>query len=272
MMNIKPLNALGAEVSDIDLKSISSQHSVKEIQDAIDEYKVLFFRDQNLDGVELTNLSRLFGPPFVQPALSEKYQDLLVIETNSEKPPYLNTFHQDMTGLEEPPALFFLEGEIIPDKGGDTIWSCNETAYESLSISMKEFLDSLSCKHNLLYYYEPIFSKWENGQEKKLQFQKDFPPVSHPLVRTHPHTDKKCLFVNKFFTESVNGLSKAESDALLNFLYGVIEKPEFCVRLKWEPGTIAVWDNRCTSHYAVADYYPQTRRLQRAAVAGERVI
>ena len=110
-----------------------------------------------------------------------------------------------------------------------------------------------------------------HGQEKKLEFQKDFPPISHPLVRTHPHTGKKCLFVNKFFTESVDGLKEDESKALLSFLYGVIEKPEFCVRLKWESGTIAIWDNRCTSHYAVADYYPQTRRLQRAAVAGEKV-
>ena len=270
-MNIKPLNVLGAEVSNVDLKALSGKSSVQEIQDAIDKYKVLFFRDQNLDGDELTNLAKEFGPPFVQPALSEKYQDLLVIETNSEKPPYLNTFHQDMTGLEEPPALFFLEGVIIPDSGGDTIWSCNETAYESLSTSMKEFLNTLNCKHSLLYYYEPIFSKWEHGQEKKLEFQKDFPPISHPLVRTHPHTGKKCLFVNKFFTESVEGLEEDESKALLSFLYGVIEKPEFCVRLKWESGTIAVWDNRCTSHYAVADYYPETRRLQRAAVAGEKV-
>ena len=258
-MNIKPLNVLGAEVSNVDLKALSGKSSVQEIQDAIDKYKVLFFRDQNLDGDELTNLAKEFGPPFVQPALSEKYQDLLVIETNSEKPPYLNTFHQDMTGLEEPPALFFLEGVIIPDGGGDTIWSCNETAYESLSASMKEFLNTLNCKHSLLYYYEPIFSKWKHGQEKKLEFQKDFPPISHPLVRTHPHTGKKCLFVNKFFTESVDGLEEDESKALLSFLYGVIEKPEFCVRLKWESGTIAVWDNRCTSHYAVADYYPQTR-------------
>lgn len=270
-MNIKPLNVLGAEVSDIELKSITNEHSVKEIQKAIDEYKVLFFRGQNLDGNELTSLAKLFGPPFVQPALSEKYKDLLVIETNSEKPPYLNTFHQDMTGLEEPPALFFLEGVIIPEKGGDTIWSCNETAYESLSASMKEFLDSLSCTHSLLFYYEPIFSKWEHGQEKKNEFQRDFPPVSHPLIRTHPYTGKKSLFVNKFFTESVDGLEEGESQALLSFLYGVIEKPEFCVRLKWETGTVAVWDNRCTSHYAVADYYPQTRRLQRAAVAGEKV-
>ena len=106
-MNIKPLNTLGAEVKEVDLSSLSSQGPIEEIQDAIDEYKVLFFRDQNLDGEELTNLAKRFGPPFVQPALSEKYQDLLVIETNSEKPPYLNTFHQDMTGLDEPPALFF---------------------------------------------------------------------------------------------------------------------------------------------------------------------
>ena len=271
-MNIKPLNVLGAEVSDIDLKLSTSDGYAKKIQDAIDEYKVLFFRDQNLEGDELINLAKEFGPPFVQPALSEKYQDLLVIETNSEKPPYLNTFHQDMTGLEEPPSLFFLEGLIIPDHGGDTIWSCNESAYESLSESMKKFLDSLNCKHSLLYYYEPIFSKWDHGQEKKIEFEKDFPPISHPLVRTHPTTGKKCLFVNKFFTESVNGLEEDESQALLSFLYSVIEKPEFCVRFKWEPGSIAVWDNRCTSHYAVADYFPQTRKLQRAAVAGEKVI
>lgn len=270
-MKIKPLNVLGAEVSEIDLSKLLSKDSISEVHKAIDEFKVLIFRGQSLDGDQLTSLAKLFGSPFVQPALSEKYQDLLVIETNSEKPPYLNTFHQDMTGLDKPPALFFLEGVIIPKQGGDTIWSCNETAYDSLSASMKEFLETLTCRHSLLYYYEPIFSKWDNGHEKKLEFQKDFPPISHPLIRTHPRTGKKCLFVNKFFTESVDGLAEDESSSLLHFLYSIIEKPEFCVRLKWEPGTIAIWDNRCTSHYAVADYYPQTRKLQRAAVAGENV-
>ena len=151
------------------------------------------------------------------------------------------------------------------------MWSCNYCAYKSLSENMRRFLSGLACTHSLLRYYAPIFKTWENGAEKQREFEVDFPPVSHPLVRTHPRTGRKSLFVNRFFTDHINGFTPKESENLLEFLYQHIETPEFCVRLRWSAGTLAIRDNRCTSHYALADYYPQHRKMQRASVAGDDV-
>ena len=177
-----------------------------------------------------------------------------------------------MTGLPQPPALHMLHALVVAEGGGDTMWSCNYSAYERLSENMRRFLSGLTCTHSVLRYYEPIVKQWENAEEKQREFEVDFPPVSHPLIRTHPRTGRKSLFVNRFFTDHIDGFTPKESENLLEFLYRHIETPEFCVRLRWRVGTLAIWDNRCTSHYALADYYPQHRKMQRASVAGEEVV
>ena len=271
-MKCERVAALGAEVSGIDLTEPLNDAQIGAIDAALSEHRVLFFRDQPLSGEQLVAFSRRFGETFVQPALSEKFKELLIIETNETTPPYLNTFHQDMTGLPHPPGAHFLHALILPEGGGDTIWSCNFTAYDGLSGAMKQFLDGFTCTHSLLKYYTPIFAKWDHGDAKKAEFQAHYPPISHPLVRTHPKSGRKGLFVNKFFTDKIDGMGRNESDAILKFLFELIETPEYCVRLRWKVGTLAIWDNRCTSHYAVADYYPQTRKMQRASLAGETVV
>ncbi len=267
-MKCEPLSILGAEVSGLNLEQPLGEVERQSIVDALARYNVLFFRDQSLTGEQLVSLAANFGPAFVQPAWSEKYQDLLIIETDENKPAYLNTFHQDMTGLPEPPAIFFLHALVVPQPGGDTIWSCNQAAYDALSPTMQAWLESLSCRHSLLHYYAPIFARWPHGAEKHAEFEREHPPVSHPMVVRHPGNGRKTLFVNRFFTECVEHLSTGESRALLEFLYRHIEQPEFCVRLRWRERTLAIWDNRATSHYAVADYFPQRRKMQRASVAG----
>jgi taurine dioxygenase len=271
-MQFERVAVLGAEVSGIDLSGDLSDAQIGQIDNALTEHRVLFFRDQALSGEQLVAFSRRFGDTFVQPALSEKFGELLIIETNEKTPPYLNTFHQDMTGLPHPPGAHFLHALVVPEGGGDTIWSCNFAAYDGLSDAMKTFVSGLSCTHSLLKYYTPIFARWPHGDAKKAEFQEHYPPISHPLVRTHPKSGRKGLFVNKFFTDKVDGVSRAESDAILRFLFETIETPEYCARLRWKVGTLAIWDNRCTSHYAVADYYPQTRKMQRASLSGETVV
>ncbi len=268
-MEFERVAKLGAEVSGIDLSPDLPQDVIDEIKQGLLEHRVLFFRNQDLNGEELVDFSRRFGESFVQPALAHKYQELLFLENDKSKPPTLNTFHQDMTGLEQPPALHMLHALVVPDGGGDTMWACNYSAYESLSDEMKRILGSLTCTHTILGYYEPIVRNWENSEEKLKEFEEIFPPVSHPLVRTHPRTGRKSLFVNRFFTNFINGFTPQESENLLQFLYKHIETPEFCVRLRWRPGTLAIWDNRCTSHYALADYWPQHRKMQRASVSGD---
>lgn len=268
-MRFERVAALGAEVSGIALAPDLPQAEIDEIEQGLLEHRVLFFRNQELSGEELVDFSRRFGESFIQPALAHKYQELLFLENDKSKPPTLNTFHQDMTGLAQPPALHMLHALVVPDGGGDTMWACNYRAYETLSDPMKEILGGLTCAHTILGYYEPIVRNWDNSEEMLKEFKEKFPPVSHPLVRTHPQTGRKSLFVNRFFTHSINGFTSKESANLLEFLYRHIETPEFCVRLRWRPGTLAIWDNRCTSHYAVADYWPRKRKMQRASVSGD---
>lgn len=270
-MEFKAAAAIGAYVSGVDLTDLDkARELVAPINEALAKFGVLFFRNQPFSGEQLVAFSQLFGPSFIQPALAHKYQELLIIETSKDRPPYLNTFHQDMTGLEAPPGLHMLHALIVPDGGGDTMWSSSYAVYEALSAPMRAFLESLTATHSLLHYYTPIFSRWPNGPEKIAEFTERFPAVSHPVIRTHPVTGRKGLFVNPYFTEHIDGLSEPESATLLNYLYDQIQTPEYCVRLRWEVGTLAIWDNRCTSHYALADYYPQRRKMQRATVCGER--
>ena len=207
-MKFERIAALGAEVSEVELSPDLPQEVIDEVEQGLLEHRVLFFRNQELSGEELVDFSRRFGESFVQPALAHKYQELLFLENDKERPPTLNTFHQDMTGLAQPPALHMLHAVVVPDGGGDTMWACNYRAYETLSDSMKEILGALTCTHSILRYYDAIVRNWENSEEMLKEFKEIFPEVTHPLVRTHPRTGRKSLFVNRFFTDRINGFTR----------------------------------------------------------------
>lgn len=271
-MELEKIAVIGAEVSGIDLSAPMEASVFADIRAALAAHGVLFFRDQALSGDQLLDLGRCFGELFVQPVFADQFQELLILTNDEQRPPMLNTFHQDMTGLECPPGEHLLHALAVPDGGGDTIWSFNYSAYEALSAKMQSFLSGLTAKHSILYSYARAFERMPNGAERRKRVEKNHPPVHHPVVRTHPVTGRKGLFVNRFFTECIDDLKPAESKSLLEDLFRLIETPEFCVRLRWQVGTLAVWDNRCTSHYAVADYYPQLRRMQRASVCGEKPV
>lgn len=270
-MKFRRCTILGAEVTGVNLCEPLSADAVGEIRAGLIEHRILVFREQPLTGEQLLDVGRSFGELFVQPVFRDRFQELLILENDAKRPPVLNTFHQDMTGLKEPPAEHLLHALEVPDGGGDTMWSCNYAAWESLSPVMQQFLDGLTATHSIEHAYgrNGAFERMPNGAELRTRIRQEHPPVHHPVVRTHPKSGRKGLFVNRFFTESIDGLKPVESEALLDYLFRLIETPEFCFRLRWEPGTLAVWDNRCTSHYAVADYYPKRRRMQRASVCGE---
>ena len=269
-MDIKKKAVIGAEISGIDLTAPLADTIFQDIEAALARYSVLFFRNQALSGEQLLALGGRFGELFVQPVFADIFQELLILENDENRPPVLNKFHQDMTGLEQPPGIHLLHALVVPDGGGDTIWSCNHAAFESLSAPMQEFLSGMTATHSILYSYRRAFERMRDGAARRAEVEKNHPPVHHPVIRTHPVTGRKGLFVNRFFTQCIDGLDDAESQLLLEFLFARIETPEFCVRLQWEPGTLAIWDNRCTSHYAVADYYPQRRRMQRVSVCGDK--
>jgi taurine dioxygenase len=181
-----------------------------------------------------------------------------------------SSFTEIKKGLACPPGEHLLHALVVPDGGGDTIWSCNYAAFEALSDKMQQFLSSLTATHSIMYAYKSAFEKMPDGAARRTKIEKNHPPVHHPVVRTHPVTGRKGLFVNRFFTEFIDEMNKSESNLLLDYLFQHIETPDFCVRLKWQPDTLAIWDNRCTSHYAVADYFPQKRCMQRVSICGER--
>ena len=268
-MKTDKLGVIGAQVSGIDLNGPLTDSDIAAIRTALVEHSVLVFRQQAMTGDQLLDFARRFGQLFVQPVFSDVFQELLILTNDEKRPPMLNTFHQDMTGLQCPPAEHLLHALEVPVGGGDTIWSCNYAAYKSLSGTMQAFLSGLTATHSVVHAYRRAFETMPDGAARRARIEANHPPVHHPVVRTHPASGRKGLFVNRFFTERIDGLSKAESDVLLDFLYKVIETPEFCFRLRWEVGTLAIWDNRCTSHYAVADYYPQRRRMQRASICGD---
>lgn len=271
-MNLTKVAACGADVTGLDLTQPVDDAVLSEVKQALAEHGVLFFRDQALTGEQLVSFSKRFGQPFVQPALADKYEELLIIETDENKPAYLNTFHQDMTGLASPPGEHFLHAVIVPDGGGDTIWSSCHAVYEDMSPGLQGLLSELTATHSLLHYYARIFARWPNGAEKYREFQEKYPPVHHPVIRTHPVTQRKGVFVNPFFTVKIDGVSDSESKMLLDYIYAQVAKPEYCARLRWEVNTLAIWDNRSANHYAVADYFPQRRRMQRASVCGEKPV
>ena len=269
-MELRRVGALGAEVSGVDLTVPLGEAAIAQIRAGLLRYQVLFFRDQPVSGSQLLGFARRFGELFVHPFMSDPADELLIIENDADRPPRLNRFHQDLTGLAAPPGEHFLHALVMPEHGGDTIWSSLYAAHDALSEPMREFLVGLTATHDCMQNYGPVLRDRGRSSEEIEDFARRMPPQQHPLVRTHPLTGRKAVYVNPIFTVKIDGLAPAESDLLLRYLYEHIGRPEFCVRLKWRVNTLAVWDNRCTSHYAVADYFPEHRRLQRATTCGER--
>jgi taurine dioxygenase len=174
-----------------------------------------------------------------------------------------------VTWRDKPPLGSVLYGAEIPASGGDTMWASMTALYEALSPSMQKMLEGLRAVHSIAVFANSGNYETSQDAEKMMEVLKLYPPQSHPVIRTHPETGKKALFVNATFTTHIEGLPLDESAALLKFLAEKVKTPEFQVRFKWEKGSVAIWDNRATQHYAVADYYPQYRRMHRITINGD---
>ena len=257
-MEFERVAKLGAEVSGIELSPDLPQDVIDEIEQGLLEHRVLFFRNQDLNGEELVDFSRRFGESFVQPALAHKYRELLFLENDKSKPPALNTFHQDMTGLSQPPALHMLQALVVPDGGGDTMWACNYSAYESLSDEMKRILGSLTCTHTILGYYEPIVRNWEDSEGKAEGIQGNIPAGFSSAGQNPPANRPQVAVRQPLLHRSHRTVSRPqESENLLEFLYQHIESPEFCVRLRWR--VPALWRSGTTAAHRITRW-PTTGR------------
>jgi len=275
-LTIHPIaGVLGAEISGVNLAEPIDEQTFAEIHAALLEYLVIFFRDQQLTPEQHIAFGQRFGKLHIHPYIPnlEGYPEIIQLKSADDGPGKMayqsNQWHTDLTYSAEPPMASILRGVDVPEAGGDTMWNNLYAAYEGLSSPLCDFVDDLTAVHNIVTSMPTDFVEqtWAPDQLKRMQ--KTTPPVEHPVVRTHPETGRKCLFVNRNFTAHIVGLSRIESDGLLELLYQHIEQPEFTVRFHWRNNSMAMWDNRCTQHYALTDYR-SLRVMHRVTVCGDR--
>jgi taurine dioxygenase len=259
--------AIGAEISGIDLSRPLSNSDVNALHDALMAHQVLFFRDQVMSVEQHKALGRHFGELVVHPAAKaelEGHPEIRVVHADERNTAVTGeVWHSDLSCAAEPPMgsiLYMLE---TPREGGDTAFANMYLAYESLSEPLRRLCDGLTALHTSAH----VFSRTAYRRDDK-----SFPESVHPVVRTHPVTGRKCLFVNRGFTTRIMELRKNESDALLEVLFRHAETPEFQCRFHWKKHSVAFWDNRSALHRAIFDYHPAVRHGHRVTIRGDRPV
>ena len=274
-IRVEPLTcAIGAELSNVDLGiAPRSPDLVAEIRTLLLKHRVLFFRDQDISPVDYQAFARKFGQVEAHPAYQTvpEAPDVQILESTAEAPSKIEVWHTDMTFRPAPPAITLLHGQIIPAYGGDTLWASISAAYEGLSEPIRRLLDGLEAVHDFRHGFQESLAE-PGGPERLAPAIAENPPVTHPLIVTHPETGKRVIYVNALFTTHIVGLNRAESRMLLEFLYRHVVTEEYTVRLSWEPKTVAIWDNRSTQHKPVNDFFPQHRKMHRVTIAGDRPV
>ncbi|MAV76185.1 MAG: taurine dioxygenase [Cellvibrionales bacterium] len=270
-LNIKPLSGcIGAEIHGIDLTKPITHELYIQLRECLVEYEVIFFRDQAITPAQQHALASMFGPLQSHPAYQtvEGFPQISILESTADKPTKIECWHSDMTFRQHPPLATVLRAQVVPDKGGDTLWGSMTAAYRGLSKSMQDFLSTLTAVHDFSYGFKESLAE-PGGQQRLAQALVDNPPVRHPVIRIHPESGKFVIFVNELFTRHIEGLSRSESDALLAFIFEHIRTPEYSCRFVWQPDSIAIWDNRSTQHKPINDYFPAHRRLERITIDGD---
>jgi taurine dioxygenase len=265
--------ALGALVTGVDLSRELSQSEVDRLGQLLVEHQVLFFRDQPITPQAQARFAARFGSLHVHPIypVLPDLPQIMLIDTHPGFLPDNDNWHTDVTFSETPPLAGILAAKRLPGAGGDTLWSSSCAAYESLSEPMRRFLDGLTAQHSIAKSFPA--ERWSSGPAFKERYERavaKHPPVNHPVVRTHPVSGRKGLFVNEGFTTHINELTSQESQSVLAFLYAHAARPELTVRWSWKVDDVAFWDNRNTQHYAIADYLPERRTMHRATVNGDK--
>jgi taurine dioxygenase len=276
-MKIQPLSQhIGALIEGIQLAELD-EPAFNELQQAFLKHQVLFFREQTMSPQEHLKLGQRFGQieavhPFF-PHLDDADQ-VVIIETSRGNPPGESFWHTDLTWQDKPSKCSILHAQYVPQTGGDTVWCSMQAVWDSVPAEQKNYLRTLQGHHALHAFEGSRYDRHETDQPGKQQSfvankSKEYPPVIHPVVTRHPETGRETLFVNEQFTRSIVGMEDAESQALLNELFALARSPEFQVRFQWQAGSVALWDNRNTQHYAVTDYADQPRRLHRVTVCAD---
>jgi taurine dioxygenase len=261
---------IGAEISGVDLAEPLSAAERAGIEQALLDHLVLFFRGQDITPEQQIAFARQFGEISIPP-ISPKYgtdPELIVLDQLSPKGEGADNWHSDNTFMAEPPLGSILKAVELPKLGGDTCFASAYAAYEALSPALRALVDGLSAMHDLTKPLQKAIAAGHTTASLE-ELQKQWPPVEHPVTRTHPVTGRKALYVNGNSTTRLVGLSERENDLLLPFLCDHIRSPEFQCRLRWDTNTIAFWDNRSAQHYAVPDY-SERRVMHRVTLVGDR--
>ena len=272
-MRIERLTAaIGAEVHDFVLSGDLDAAALDEIYDALSKHLVLFFRDQDLSPEAHYEFARTFGelaePHPIYPHLPG-FDRVVLLENDGERPPDTDDWHTDLTFQPNPPFLSILHARKVPETGGDTLWANMYRAFETLPPEIQDLTARLEAVHDMGAFRNAYLGDSNDVEALNAALAKVGSAV-HPVAPKHPVSDKRLLFVNRSFTQHIKGMLKAESDRLLEYLFAHIETPNNQVRFRWSKGAVAMWDNRCTQHFAVADYLPAYRRMHRVIVNSDR--
>jgi taurine dioxygenase len=267
-MRIEPLTVtIGAEVSGVDLADDLSDHVIDDLRAALLEHKVLFFRDQQrLDRDRHIAFGRRFGDLEIHPITpaGQEQPEIFVLPSGGEHGAP-GVWHSDVTWRPEPSMGSILRAIELPPVGGDTLWADMAAAYDMLDDATKKEIDGLVALHD----YARVFGLGRS-EEEQARMREEHPTVEHPVVRTHPETERKTLYVNAAFTCGIKGMGPLEGQRLLRRLERQAWLPTVQCRFRWRPGSVAFWDNRATQHAASNDFLPQRRVMERVTVAGDR--
>jgi taurine dioxygenase len=261
---------LGAEISGVDLRQPLSDEAFDATQAALVEHELIIFRDQEITSDNLIEFGRRFGQLTVHPFSphDEKAPVLIKFRNDENNAPFgTAVWHSDETFRAEPPMATILCAKEVPAVGGDTIFVSMSAAFDGLSQRMKQFISGLDAIHDLKPF-RTLFGNSEEDRKNLQHFELLYPPQLHPVVRIHPISGRKVLFVNPQFTIAIKDMDERDGRSLLDTLFYQALIPEYQFRLHWAPQTIAMWDNRSTQHYAVNDYYPQRRFMERVTIRG----
>jgi taurine dioxygenase len=271
--------ALGAEIHGLDLSRPLSGTAQEQLLAAFHRYGVLCIRNQKLTHDGHIALAKLFGEPDVHPIAKgmEAHPEIIEVRKPAGEQAFFGTsWHTDNSFFERPSSVTVLYGVEIPPVGGDTVYASMERAWDLLSEPLKQFLLPLRAIHTAREAYDPktVGDAKYSGDAAIQYVYSDviYEETEHPVVRTHPDTGRKSLYVNPMFTDRIVGLSKPESDGLLAMLYDVSTRPELTCRVRWEPDTVTLWDNRWLQHYAIDDYADYDRLMYRVTLTGERPV
>ncbi len=266
-LDIQPVTAsIGAEVRGIDLGAVTDD-DLENLRKAWLDWKVLFFRDQHISRDQHRDFGARFGELEVHPFApdADGYPEFVVLESNRLSPYAAARWHSDVTWRQEPSLGSILRGVVIPPAGGDTCFANAEAAYERLPDDMKERIDGLVAVHD----FTKAFSRGRT-EEFLAEKRKEHPPARHPVVRTHPETGAKAIYTNRVFVSHIEGVGAEESDEIIELLERAIMDPSVQCRFRWAVDSFAMWDNRCTQHFATNDFYPADRKVERVTIVGDR--